>query len=130
MDAVVGTAVLDRSVSPEVLCVLCKPEGKASLIRSIPVYREGTPKPQTKNGAAWAYREDGPMLHITPSLHCRSMRPRAGADLDCADTWKPENMEWQTDFHNGGSWSVSFVLFDPSFEYYERQVVTLNYETR
>ena len=126
MDAVIGTAVLDRTTSPERLCVLCKPEAGRAFVRSIPVYREGTPKPQTQNGAAWAYREDGAMLHVTPSLHCLSMRPKPGADPDCPDTWRPENMEWHTDFHNGYSWSVRFVMFDPSFEYHERQVAELN----
>jgi hypothetical protein len=106
-DQVVGTAILDKSLSPQKLIVLCHTTSGLKLTEVIPVYPRGSQKPVTHNGAAWEYVEDGETLHITPSLHCMSKRPAKGADHGDESSWV-----WQTDFHNSYAWSVKFQLAD------------------
>lgn len=106
-DEVIGTAVLDKTLSPQRLVVLCRTSRGTVLTEVIPVYPRGSPKPTTHNGAAWEYIEDGETLHITPSLHCMSKRPASGTDHDVEANWI-----WQTDFHNGYNWDVKFQLAD------------------
>jgi hypothetical protein len=94
-DRVVGVAILDRTMSPERLIVkLERGDGKPINPTVIPVYPKGTPKPATRNGAAWEYEVRGNRLHITPSLHVRHQNSLT--------------LEWVTDFHNGYSWDVEF----------------------
>lgn len=102
-DFVAGIAILDRTMTPQRLAILCRPAGKHDRVEIIPVYAKGTPKPVTHNGAAWEYEIHGDRLFVTPSVHCRSQRPRPGGDERDPSQW-----EWQTDFHNAGSWDVQF----------------------
>jgi hypothetical protein len=107
-DEIIGIAILEKRLFPQRLACLCKPAGKPVMVQVLPVYAEGTPKPDTKNGAAWCYREQDGRLHFTPSVHILTqnwderMQAFAGGMV--------------TQFHNGYSWSVSFAEAEGSSE--------------
>jgi hypothetical protein len=93
IDQIVGIAVLDQSVEPQELHVLCEcgaGDGKRRHT-SIPVYQEGTPEPKP---FGWKYKiEPGNVLKVTPSL-----RWTGGEG-------KPDV------FHNGGEWRIVYEEF-------------------
>jgi hypothetical protein len=93
-DRVVGVAVLDRTVEPEVLHVLCfadRPGGGFVFPHSIPVHEEGKPP---ASGCEWTYRVQGKgMLRVRPSVRVQG-KTRCGRDAA---------------FHNAADWVVRFV---------------------
>lgn len=91
-DEIIGVAVIDRRGNEcrggcEDLHVACKCSDGRVLVCDIPVYADGKPKTLTHQ---WKYSVSGDRLNMTPSLN------------------------WQGVFHNGSSWSVRFVEYDPN----------------
>lgn len=100
-DQVIGVAILDISVSPQLLYVQCQPEGRRFISHKISVYPFPAPAPPCRK-ASWCYRIEGDLLHMTPSLHIRY-------EL---------NGQWVTGFHNAYYWTVKFKLAVPDADEY------------
>ena len=106
-DRVIGTAILDTSVTPHELFLFYKADAaKHRGETCIPVYPRGTPKPDVNHGSSWEYSVQGDILHVTPSLHIRFEWPyNAAGEFDEA-----LRGNWKTEFHNDGHWDVRFWL--------------------
>jgi hypothetical protein len=104
MDEIIGIAILDNSVRPRRLGILCQCADGCQFIDSIPVYDHREPPPCDP---CWAiYIPASPegcaphsILHAQPSVHSRYQLPPDGT--------------WHTRFHNGGQWRVRFQYAVP-----------------